>query len=556
MDATPSSVVCFKNGFSFVTTAVDLPPDQDNLGLVQEYRLGPLPDFANHGTIGIKPSDEGSPLKIFSLARAPTKEQSKQLLMPSGSNFSFGSFMAVNVNTRVIVSLKEDQPGGSSITRLEGKIKWVQPDDDNNPRMAVIETGTDDDDLTDELIDCNKIVHVKRAAEKEGKGSLVVRYSLGGKCNLSYLTRGLTWAPTYTILIDRDLKKLKLDGQACLLCDLPAFKGEPVKELNLVAGQPNICYQSLNDPLVSGISADLFIKQQAEAERRRVDPHGYTMLRGGAKQEYGIMMDDMPVEDAEGIEKGEAVEDFFFYKLKNVPLNKGQPLSMAFLEDSGYVEYEDIYHLDLAKTSDDDDMQDDDQKSIVDVQHSISFTNPCTDQPLTNGPVAVYAKQSKGVAGNKFLVQGILKFANPGEKVTINITKALDVQAKFFIETGKERKTEVVSEGAKYGIFDTGKTYAEVVEQKAKLIVNNSKDTPIKCKIEYELKGHLGECKPKPTQTIERGRNNIFSYSLNPKTKLVWEIDVPAKGQSEVSFLFDVKDWQRGPPPHMRGKRH
>jgi len=215
---------------------------------------------------------------------------------------------------------------------------------------------------------------------------------------------------------------------------------------------------------------------------------------------------------------------------------------MPFVANCGNVEYEDIYCLDLAKSSVGD-TQDDDKRSLVDVQHSISFVNPCADQPLTTGPVSVLARQGNGDAGNKFLVQGLLKFAGVGEKVTIDITRALDVQAKFFIESGADRKTELVTEGAKHSELDTGNRYAEVVNQKAKLIINNTKQNDIKCKVEYQLFGHLGGSNQEPKEKIERGRNNVFSRNLNPTTQLIWEVLVPGKGQSEVIFDFSVKNW-------------
>ena len=58
---------------------------------------------------------------------------------------------------------------------------------------------------------------------------------------------------------------------------------------------------------------------------------------------------DVHVNDAEGFQDGGAIQDFFLYRLKNVPLNKDEPISMPFVSDSGNVEFEDIYCLDLAK---------------------------------------------------------------------------------------------------------------------------------------------------------------------------------------------------------------
>ena len=56
MTNTPSSIVCFKNGFSFVCVPVTLADasssDVSEDDQVQNCVLGPLPDTVVHGTIG------------------------------------------------------------------------------------------------------------------------------------------------------------------------------------------------------------------------------------------------------------------------------------------------------------------------------------------------------------------------------------------------------------------------------------------------------------------------------------------------------------------------
>ena len=96
---------------------------------------------------------------------------------------------------------------------------------------------------------------------------LSVRYatSLGlaetVKANLSYLTRGLMWAPSYLLRQYKSNKTLTLQGNACLLCDLPFFKGKSIESVSLVAGQPKMECQNISDPLASGVTAADFIHE-------------------------------------------------------------------------------------------------------------------------------------------------------------------------------------------------------------------------------------------------------------------------------------------------------
>ena len=131
-----------------------------------------------------------------------------------------------------MVSMEECQGLRSNTYTTEGKVKWVKPLGDQIPGIACIEASVGKMKV-DKVIDCSKLVRVERIRVHEGygiPGSLLVRYQRTGKnqdpmATLSFLTKGLTWAPTYSITLTKEKKTLKLDGQAGLLCDLPLFNG-------------------------------------------------------------------------------------------------------------------------------------------------------------------------------------------------------------------------------------------------------------------------------------------------------------------------------------------
>ena len=247
--------------------------------------------------------------------------------------------------------------------------------------------------------------------------------------------------------------------------------------------------------------------------------------------------DDVPeMDEAEGIEGGESLEDFFHYNLKNVPLKFSHPLSIPFIEECDNIDFEDIYYLNLDKVSNSRTYNDDEQSS-VEVKHAITFKNT-SGQPLTTALVSILAKNKDN--NSKFMVQGMMKFTGPAKNATIEITRTMDVESKFVIETMKERKTEVINEGT--GIFGTAskKQYVDSIQKSAKVVIKNSKDVEIKCKIEHHLYGHLEESKPDFKEKAERQSNH---HGLNPTTKYAWEIQVPAGGKAEINFKFCVKEW-------------
>jgi len=123
------------------------------------------------------------------------------------------------------------------------------------------------------LIDTSLITSVQAAIDDEKNSNqqrVLVRYqtdSDGGqesKAVLSYLTPGLTWAPSYSLVLDKTTKTLKLEGKACVMCDLDFLEGDIIPEVCLVTGKPNMLYQNITDPLVSDLSASDFVKQLEE----------------------------------------------------------------------------------------------------------------------------------------------------------------------------------------------------------------------------------------------------------------------------------------------------
>jgi hypothetical protein len=57
------------------------------------------------------------------------------------------------------------------------------------------------------------------------------------------------------------------------------------------------------------------------------------MMMGMMRSRGGQEDDDSEEEEAEGIQGGESVGDFFHYNLKNVPLKFNHPLSIPFIDE-------------------------------------------------------------------------------------------------------------------------------------------------------------------------------------------------------------------------------
>ena len=362
------------------------------------------------------------------------------------------------------------------------------------------------------------------------------------EANLSYLTRGVMWAPSYMLRQCKSSKTLTLQGNACLLCDLPFFKGKSIKSVSLVAGQPKMECQNISDPLASGVTAADFIRQLEDRSSSVYQPQGRPQskmmpLKGKAARYRAKGFDPeancrsaadfneiVESGSAEGNSAGEIMGDLYFYRLKNVPLHYNRPMSLSFIEECASEKYQDVYFFDL------DNKRFGNDETMVEATHAITFKNT-SGQPFTSGPVSVLlTEESKDKDGkpndgneNNFLVQGLMKFTGPNKIATVETTKAFDVEGKLVIETSKERKFEVIKKVRKTG----------------PVTITNLKDEEVNCKIDHLLYGKLEKSEPSHMEVTER---NDGHHDFNPAAKYVWLIKVPAKGKAELVFTYVLKN--------------
>jgi len=546
MNKTPSSIVSFKNGYSFVCVPINLEEVKESkesedaaVGTqIRRCHIGPLPDFVVHGTIGLQ-AEKPDKMKIFSISKVAKELSVAKLTVPPGS-FSMATILEANIGKYVLLKCKEKVVHGKVLNVSNVGDEWS---------FVMLEVQKSKKKKADIFMKTSDICNVEASDERDGdvydndfsetSNELLVRYHNSdpgsSKVLLSYLTKGLTWAPSYSLSINKDSKTVSMEGKACLLCDIKFLEGDIIPEICLVTGEPKMQYSGINDPLTCDITAEEFARiipgnsqpQNHHYQTRRAAKMQSYANRGlfgatrsasfdvelGQMESFGA--DD--VAEAEGIGGGESVEDFFHYVLKNVPLKHGHPISLNFIEDVPSIKYEDVYYVNL------DDVND---SGEVDVKHAISFKNT-TSQPLTTAPATILAKSGEN---SKFLVQGMMKFTLPGQDATVEITKTLNVQAKFTVETGET--TQEMTEAADEKIVTTKKS--------GSVEILNTKDEDVKCKIEYILHGTMLDSSPLFKNKYEQN-SNYSNMDLNTRTKYVWEFQVEAKKKQKVSFNFCIK---------------
>ena len=378
------------------------------------------------------------------------------------------------------------------------------------------------------------------------------------------------WAPSYTLRLDKASKTFTLQGNASLLCDLPFFKGNIVESVALMSVQPKLECQKINDPLASGVSGANFMRQIGTAafdsaitsnRRRPMGSPSYRMSDTSVRrksmekaksypcttflEEYITSGDsDDEYEPAQGIREKEIVDDVYFYQLKNVPLHYNRPLSLPFIDERPPQPYKDVYYFDLDNKSNAGRTGIDDTR--VEATHAIMFKNT-TGQPFTAGPVSVLTAEDTQSGGeintegsqpkqinklNTFMLQGLMKFTALNKMATIDILEAADVEGKFEIVSSKDKQAEAAENGCE--LARTHKT--------GKFTIINMKNEEVTCKVDHLLYGNLETSEPMHIEVTECQRTGL--QEINPTSKYVWEITVPAKGKSDLVFKYYIKKWK------------
>ena len=167
-NSTPSSLICFKNGYSYVNIPVSLPSDQaftkENES-IRECQVGPLPDFAVHGTVSLAPHNPEC-VKIFSLCQAAKKiTKPPPLKIPNEENdFSYEKLLMENIGTAVRITclIQSASDNGAHFAPIErtfdGIVKAIHKDSKERVKVILRSLERNTGEI---LIQCSSIVFLE-----------------------------------------------------------------------------------------------------------------------------------------------------------------------------------------------------------------------------------------------------------------------------------------------------------------------------------------------------------------------------------------------------------
>lgn len=334
-----------------------------------------------------------------------------------------------------------------------------------------------------------------------------------GPVRMRYLSEGVTWSPFYRVSL-RDNGKLTINAAASILNDLENFENV---EVELISGFPNMAFASTVSALSKGSTFQSFLNNLA-------NPNSPAYLRNsGGVLSQSVFSNSAPAYDIQPAARqpslwtASGMDDIQYKSVGKLSMKKGDVLQLPIATKTADFEYVTTWTAPMEKR-----FSFGESSGDATLWNCVRFRNPF-DFALTTAP---YEIERYG----EVLGQSTGTWFGSGDPATIKITKAMAVSASITqAESGNQGRyyTE------KIGVFEEKYPYPDVT---ANIVLANRGPKEVKMVVESSFFGELimaeGDPAKLPQPTDSRTRN--------PKTKLVWEVALPANGRVELNYTYKV----------------
>ena len=334
------------------------------------------------------------------------------------------------------------------------------------------------------------------------------------KLNVSYLTKGIAWAPSYRIDLDDD-KKLTLVQKSIIKNELGDIHDA---EFFLITGFPSLEFSSVVSPLSLQTNWMQFFQElSAAGNPNNGSPHVMT--------QKAVMFNSLQPTSATPTlpttPSGEG-PDLHYNSIGRRSLALGDSLTVTLPEAE--TDYSRIVEWIVPDNRDyRGHMQINRNDGNSEQWHgvawdSIQFKNPL-DYPMTTGPAMV-------VADGKVLGQRTSYFVSPGEGTVQHITKALSIRTLT---------SEQEEQGTREVVYIGGNDYHQT-NVKGLLTVRNHRAEEIELVIRRRFSGKLVEADEQPKcRLLAEG-----VYSINQRNELIWTLKLKPGEEKVLNYKYSA----------------
>jgi len=523
-DVELQQVALFKNGLGFFVSQVTCPKRKDSFSFIAAAA-------ASHGTFWVAYPEK---VELKSLAAKETESEE------SVEAITIAELLKANIgrSAKLWWLGKEET--------IEGKIKYFA-EDREKPRpdpyapgradysgrdytqpsfqshLMIIET--DDGEVCINPQNVQRVEFLDGKAQKtltrKGKSMQfdiqIAKPAGGKKLTVSYLAKGITWAPSYIVDITEP-DKARLSAKAAVIneaCDLDNVT------IQLVTGFPNLQFADVVSPLALKENLAQFLQALArgQSEQGRVSVMSNVMSQRAGAYRGPAMEELMPAYGA--AEAGKVAEDLFLYPVNNAQLKKGQVGYFPLFTET--VPYKHIYQWKIPDYIDEQERysypgrgREDEQAERV--WHCLKMDNT-TKVPWTTAPAEI-------IKENIILGQDTLNYTPAEGEATLRITQAVSVKAEQLeLETDRKRDATQL-----YGY------HYDLITVEGKLSATNFQDKAITLEITKTLSGEVKSSQPKAKiETLARGLRR-----MNAVRKLNWTIELEPGEQKKLDYIYEV----------------
>jgi len=333
---------------------------------------------------------------------------------------------------------------------------------------------------------------------------------------LTYLAKGLSWAPSYKVDIS-DPKTLILTQNTTIKNELMDLEDAAVQ---LITGFPHIQFGHVSSLLSPGTSLSNFFAQL----NQRVGQGHASTLNVVRQQEVSYRAPGSPGLDLSAQPAGKGV-DLHYHSIGKRSLMAGEALALDVATARG--PYERIVEWNVPDTRDewgrriqpsDYQRQQNPERYESIVWDAVRFKNPL-EFPMTTAAATV-------VSNGRFNGQSMTSFVNSGEQTTIRVNKALSIRSRS-IEVEEEKGREVIHWG--------GRAFRKV-SVKGEVTVNNHRDEETRMVIRRKFTGELVDAEGEPKKILrEEG-----VYSVNTRRELIWELTLKPGEEKTLVYKYTV----------------
>lgn len=334
------------------------------------------------------------------------------------------------------------------------------------------------------------------------------------KLNVSYLTKGIAWAPSYRIDLG-DENRLTLVQKSIIKNELGDIHDA---EFFLITGFPSLEFSSVVSPLSLQTNWMQFFQQLSAKDS---PSRGSASVMTQQMVMYNAYQPSNTTPTLPTNPTGEG-PDLHYHSIGRRSLALGDSLTVTL--PAAEADYNRIVEWIVPDNRDyrgymQINRQDENSEKWHGVAwDSIQYRNPL-DYPMTTGPAMV-------VSDGKILGQRTSYFVSPGEGTTQHITKALSIRT---------RTNEQEMEGTRKVIYIAGNDYHDTTVQ-GLLTISNHRAEEIDLVIRRRFSGKLLEADEKPEcRLLAEG-----VYSINQRNELVWTLKLKPGEEKELNYKYKV----------------